>query len=104
VVSADVGSPLERAVPSRLYAQAAAADSEQRWGDAATLYREAATEWSAAARLSPSRALDLAAAKAERERQRSQLLASRVRNATTTPTPNRFGRDALSRRADALDE
>src|SRR6185369_3002090 len=45
VVSADVGNPLERAVPSRLYVQAVTADSEQRWGDAAALYREAATEW-----------------------------------------------------------
>lgn len=104
IVSADVGSPLERVVPSRLYAQAVAADAEQRWGDAAALYREAATEWTAAARLSPSRALDLAAAKAERERQRSQLLGSRARNATTTPTTNRFARDALSRRSDALEE
>jgi len=104
VVSADVGNPLERAVPSRYYAQAVAADSEQRWGDAAALYREASTEWAAAARLSPSRALDLATAKAERERQRSQMLASRARNATTTPSNNRFARDPLSRRSDALEE
>ena len=102
VVSVDVGAPLERAVPSRFYAQAAAADSEQRWADAAALYREAASEWSAAGRLQPSRALDLAAQKAERERQRSQLLASRARGASGAP--NRFSRDPFGRRADALDE
>src|SRR6185436_20186427 len=79
VVAVDVGAPVERAVPSKFYAQAAAADAEQRWGDAAALYREAVTEWTAAARVQPTRALELALAKAERERQRSQLLASRVR-------------------------
>jgi hypothetical protein len=102
VVTLDVGAPLERAVPSKFYAQAAAADGEQRWADAAALYREAATEWTTASRLQPSRALDLAAAKAERERQRSQLLASRARS--TGATTGRFGRDAFSRRSDALDE
>jgi hypothetical protein len=57
------------------------------------------TEWTTAARLQPSRALDLAVAKAERERQRSQVLASRARNAA-----GRLGRDPFTRRADALDE
>ena len=101
IVTVDVGAPLERAVPSKFYAQAATADGEQRWADAAALYREAVTEWSTAIRLQPSRALELAAAKAERERQRSQLLASRARSTGTT---GRFNRDAFARRADALDE
>ena len=102
VVSADVGAPLERAVPGKFYALAAAADGEQRWGDAAALYREAVTEWTAAARLQPSRALDLASAKAERERQRSQLLAARARGAAGTN--GRLPRDPFARRAEALDE
>lgn len=98
-VIADVGTPLERAVPSKFYAQAATADAEQRWADAAALYREAVTEWTAAGRTQPSRALELAIAKAERERQRSQVLASRARTAA-----GRFARDPFTRRADALDE
>jgi len=102
VVSVDVGAPLERAVAGKFYAQAAAADGEQRWADAAALYREAVTEWTAAARLQPSRALELAVTKAERERQRSQMLASRVR--ATTGTVSRFARDPFARRAEALDE
>jgi hypothetical protein len=52
--------------------------------------------------MQPSRALELAMAKAERERQRSQLLASRAR--TTAGTGSRPGRDPFVRRADALDE
>lgn len=102
VVTADVGAPVERAVPGKFYAQAAAADAEQRWADAAALYREAVNEWTAAERLQPSRALELAMTKAERERQRSQMLASRVR--ATAGTVNRFARDPFSRRADAVDE
>jgi len=102
VVTVGVGAPLERGVPGKFYAQAAAADAEQRWADAAALYREAVNEWTAAARLQPSRALDLAVMKAERERQRSQMLASRVRAATGAGS--RFGRDPFSRRTDALDE
>jgi hypothetical protein len=102
VVTADVGAPVERAVPGKFYAQAAAADAEQRWADAAALYREAVNEWTAAERLQPSRALELAMTKAERERQRSQMLASRVR--ATAGTINRFARDPFSRRADAVDE
>ena len=100
-VTVDVGAPLERAVASKFYAQAATADAEQRWADAAALYREAVTEWTTAVRLQPSRALELAAAKAERERQRSQLLASRARS---TGSNGRFNRDPFARRADALDE
>jgi hypothetical protein len=103
-VTVDVGAPLERAVASKFYAQAAAADAEQRWSDAVTLYREAGAEWAAAARLQPSRTLELAGAKAERERQRSQLLASRAMAMTSMGTNSRFGRDPFTRRADALDE
>jgi len=100
VVTVEVGAPLERAVPGRAYGQAVLADSEQRWADAAALYREASSEWTAAARLQPSRALELAGAKAERERQRSQMLASRVRSAVV----GRNERDAAARRAESLEE
>ena len=100
VVTVEVGAPLERAVPGRAYGQAVLADSEQRWADAASLYREASSEWTAAARLQPSRALELAGAKAERERQRSQMLASRVR----TAVGGRNGRDPAARRAESLEE
>jgi hypothetical protein len=99
VVSIDVGAPVERAVPNRTYARAVAADAELRWTDAEPLYREAHTEWSAAARLTPSRALELAIAKAERERQRSQALAGRARAAAT-----RGDRDPGTSRNDALEE
>jgi hypothetical protein len=95
IVSADVGAPVERAVPSRAYARAAAADAEQRWTDADALYADAISEWRAAARAQPSTALDLAILKAERERQRSQQLALRARAAA-----NR-ARDAASARGDA---
>jgi hypothetical protein len=104
-VTVDVGAPIERAVASKFYAQAAAADGEQRWADAAALYHQAVGEWTAAARVQPSRALELAAAKAERERQRSQLLASRAAGmAMMSGASNRFVRDPFTRRADALDE
>jgi len=100
VVTVEVGAPLERAVPGRAYGQAVLADSEQRWADAASLYREASSEWTAAARLNPSRALELAGAKAERERQRSQMLASRIRSAVA----GRNGRDPAAQRAESLEE
>ena len=104
-VTVDVGAPLERAVPSKAYAQAAAADGEQRWSDATALYREAVSEWAAAARVQPSRALELAAAKAERERQRSQLLAARALAAQSlSGGSSRYAREPYTRRADALDE
>jgi hypothetical protein len=102
VATADVGAPLERAVPGQAYARAAAADGEQRWADAESLYRDAVSEWNAAARLEPtqpSRALELAIAKAERERQRSQLLAARARAAA-----NRGPVAGFARRGEALDE
>jgi hypothetical protein len=99
VVTADVGAPVERAVPSAAYARAIAADAELRWTDAEALYRDAAAEWTAAARVRPSRALELAATKAERERTRSQALASRARAAAT-----RTDRDPGVTRSDALEE
>ena len=89
IVSADVGAPVERAVPSRAYARAAAADAELRWTEADALYADAISEWRAAARAQPSTALELAILKAERERQRSQQLAQRARAAAA-----RAGRDA----------
>src|SRR5215831_7214109 len=54
-VSLDVGTPVERAVPGRAYALAVGMDREQRWGEAAALYQQAITEWSAAMHLRPSR-------------------------------------------------
>jgi len=73
-----LGTAVERAVPGRTFGQAVAMDAELRWSDAAALYQQAVTEWSDAARAKPSPALDRAVLKAERERQRSQLLASTV--------------------------
>jgi hypothetical protein len=73
-----LGTPVERAVPGRSFAAAVALDAEQRWAEAAALYQQAALEWTEAARARPSAALERAAQKAERERQRSQLLASTV--------------------------
>lgn len=99
VVAAEVGAPLELAVPSRAYPLAVAADAEQRWADAEALYREAVSDWNAAARLRPGRALELAIAKGERERQRSQLLAARARS-----TARRGDREPAARRLEALDE
>jgi len=81
VASDDVGAPIERAVPNPVYARAADADAEGRWEDARTLYRQAADAWQAIARTRPSRTLDLAIAKAEREAMASQALAFRTRNA-----------------------
>jgi hypothetical protein len=73
-----LGTSVERAVPGRFFAAAVALDADQRWSEAAAAYQQAASEWSAAARAHPSPALDAALQKAERERQRSQLLASTV--------------------------
>jgi hypothetical protein len=82
--SPDVGAPIERAVPGRAFARAAALDGERRWAEAAAGYDEASAEWSLGARVHPSPALDLAVQKAARERQRSLMLAS------TVPTRGRF--------------
>jgi hypothetical protein len=81
MVLEEVGKPLERAVTGRAYERAAAADAEQRWSEAESLYREAVVEWAAAGRKEPTRTLELAIAKAERERQRSQRLAIYARSA-----------------------
>ena len=99
IATADVGAPVERAVRGRAYARAIAADAEQRWTDAEALYRDAIAEWNASLRREPSRALELAIAKAERERQRSQALGIRARNAA-----DRARLESGARRADALDE
>jgi hypothetical protein len=80
VVTEDVGSPIERAVPNDLYQRAAQADADGRWEDARLLYRRAADEWTAEAVRQPSPALDLAVAKAEREAGRSEELAVRAKN------------------------
>jgi len=80
VVGIEVGAPLERAFPSAAYARAAAADAEERWDDAQPLYRQAIAEWTAISRTRPSRALELAIAKAEHELHASQTLAISGRN------------------------
>ena len=75
IATDDVGAPLERAFPSATYARAAVADVELRWDDARLLYRQAADEWTTTAHTRPSRALESAIAKAEREASLSQALA-----------------------------
>jgi hypothetical protein len=114
IVTADVGSPVERAVPSRAYPRAVAADAEQRWTEADALYADAISEWKAAARVQPAPALELAILKAERERQRSQQLAMRARAAanrgprdardTRDTRDARDTRDTVTRRLEALEE
>jgi hypothetical protein len=83
-VTPDLGMALERAVPGHAFALAAGMDAQQRWSEAAALYQQAVVEWSDALRLRPSPALERAVQKAERERQRSTLLAS------TRPLTGRF--------------
>jgi hypothetical protein len=85
----ELGSAVERAVPNRAFARAAEADAEQRWSDAAALYQEAAADWTNALGVAPSVALEHAIQKAERERQRSTLLAS-TRDARGRPEAARF--------------
>jgi hypothetical protein len=91
IVGPDVGAPLERAVPSVDYARAAAADADERWDDAQPLYRQAIADWTARSRTRPSRALELAVDKAERELRASQVLAIAARGARL---PDRGGRMA----------
>ncbi len=79
VVSEDIGSPVERARPSQDYRRAAQADADGRWAEARPLYRRAADQWAAENRRHPSRTMDLAVAKAEREAARSEELAVRTR-------------------------
>jgi hypothetical protein len=73
---AEMGTPVERAVAGRFFGQAVLLDGQQRWAEAAGLYQQAVVEWSMAQRSAPSPALERAVQKAERERQRSQLLAA----------------------------
>jgi hypothetical protein len=86
----DLGTAVERGGPGRTFGLAVALDGEQRWSEAAALYQQAAVEWTEAQRLRPSPALQRAIEKAERERQRSLLLAS------TRPTRGRFESIAVS--------
>jgi len=72
----DLGVAIERAVPGQAFPLAVSMDAEQRWSEAATLYQQAVAEWTDALRVRPSLALERAIEKAERERQRSMLLAS----------------------------
>jgi hypothetical protein len=74
----DLGVSVERAVPGRAFARAVDMDADQRWSDAAGLYQDAVNEWTNQHRVRPSPALERAIQKAERERQRSTLLASTV--------------------------
>jgi hypothetical protein len=95
-VMPDVGTPLERGAPGTTFGLAVAQDAAQHWSEAAALYQQALLEWSELARARPSPALDHAVAKAERERQRSQLLAS------TRAVRPRF--DALATSVNPLEE
>jgi hypothetical protein len=92
----DLGVSVERAVPGRAFARAVALDADQRWSDAAALYQDAVNEWTNEQRARPSRALERAIQKAERERQRSTLLAS------TRPAAGRF--DSLRVQVSPLEE
>jgi hypothetical protein len=83
-VAPELGAAVERAVPGAAFARAVEMDAAQRWSEAAALYREAVVEWTEAQLLRPSPALEHAIQKAEREQQRSQLLAS------TRPPRGRF--------------
>jgi len=76
VATMAVGHPVERAVPGRAFPLAVAQDRQRRWSEAAALYQQAVTEWSADARVHPTVALEHAIQKAERERQRSVMLAN----------------------------
>jgi hypothetical protein len=70
-----LGASLERAFASEAYAQAVANDRDEHWSEAASLYQQAIAEWSSRYRQEPSPELERAIFKADRERQRSQLLA-----------------------------
>ena len=96
VVTADVGAPLERAAPGPTFGLAVAEDARERWSEAAALYQQAVADWSDLARVRPSATLDRAVAKAERERERSQLLASEH--------AGRPRSDALAAQVNPLDE
>jgi hypothetical protein len=55
---------------------AIAKDQEEKWLEASNLYQQAIAEWSGEQRIHPSPLLERAIQKAERERQRSQMLAN----------------------------
>jgi hypothetical protein len=95
-VTPDLGTPVERAGPGRTFGLAVALDAEQRWSEAAAVYQQAAVEWTEAQRQRPSPALQRALEKAERERQRSLILAS------TRPTRGRF--ESISVSVNPLEE
>jgi hypothetical protein len=92
-----LGAPIERAVKSDLYAQAVAADRDLRWSEAAALYQQAVTAWAWEHRQSPSPALERAIFKADRERQRSQLLAGMQAQRERLPPAPGNGGQALER-------
>jgi hypothetical protein len=92
----ELGAALERAVPGRAFARAVDLDADQRWSEAAAVYQEAVGEWTEAMQRRPSPALERAVQKAERERQRSSLLAS------TRPPRGRF--EALRAPVNPLEE
>jgi hypothetical protein len=92
----ELGASVERAVPGRAFARAVDLDADQRWSEAVAVYQEAVAEWSEAMQRRPSPALERAVQKAERERQRSSLLAS------TRPARGRF--EALRAPVNPLEE
>jgi hypothetical protein len=104
----DVGAPIERTVPSASYLRAATADAEERWADAQPFYRQAIADWTATTRTRPSRVLELAIAKAERELRSSQLLAGAAAQDARIPVGrNRMMSAEVQRnweRRQALDE
>ena len=75
VAGPPVGAALERAVRSEAYALAVASDHDEHWSEAAGLYQQAIAEWTSQYKHDPSPELERAIFKADRERQRSQLLA-----------------------------
>jgi hypothetical protein len=96
VAQPELGNSVERAGPGRTFGLAVGLDSEQRWSEAAALYQQAAVEWNEAQRIRPGPALARAIEKAERERQRSLLLAS------TRPARGRF--ESISIAVNPLEE
>ena len=75
VAGPPIGAALERAVRSEAYALAVASDHDEHWSEAAGLYQQAIAEWTSQYKHDPSPELERAIFKADRERQRSQLLA-----------------------------
>jgi hypothetical protein len=74
--TAAVGHPVERAVAGRTFLLGVVQDRQQHWTEAASLYQQAVLEWSTELRVHSSVALERAVQKAERERQRSVMLAN----------------------------